>query len=548
VQCRDCHSPHGTRNIFLIRESITPPSLGGATPPARNVGFVKQTGDSRAAGWDTGNNRPTATASYVNSDNSGPCQVCHTRTASPAGVARFRNTGNSDADHYAGASTMRCTSCHLHSGGFKGGDCIGCHSEQQAISSGPLAGTGQFRRAVALEFQAPNTWSHKRSGGFQVNQWDCVVCHMEGNAGTGGPDSAYHANGYVELRDPDTGANIKGVTFTGPTPGVAAGGTSPGSYSSTTTDVRFARFSRDLNSATLEPEVQAIMINQCLHCHDANGATQAFVTGGSPEKPFGTTITTTTAYTGVGVTANGVTGGVTNISASFATTNSSYHPILGRQNNWYARATRMAAPWNLAKASATAVATEWGYLLSCWDCHALPTDTGTITRTVTAHGGTATLRGNATASGTAPSATTGATLCWVCHAGYNGASPTHAANSAMNTGADSAMTPFMQYGCNRCHASDYTTLTVRPVRAQDVHGVNVLPTTGGTKAGRWSGAASGSPAQVDARPYAFIRNTRSLAEHNPARIGGSTYTAQCIHLSDSPCSSRTEPYTPGGTF
>jgi hypothetical protein len=250
------------------------------------------------------------------------------------------------------------------------------------------------------------------------------------------------------------------------------------------------------------------------------------------------------------VTANGVLGGVTDINESFKTTNSSYHPVSGKQNNWYAKLTRMKAPWNVTGRGGTVNATSWGDLISCWDCHA-PAGTAstvTLTSTVTAHGGATTLRGNATASGTTPTATTGATLCWLCHAGYDtNAGSSHGTGSAFQSSADSAMTVFLRYGCNRCHSSNYTTLVVRPVRAQDVHGVNALPATG-TKTGRWSGASTGTPAQIDAKPYGFIRNTTSLSNHMPARIGGSTYTPTCVHLTNSPCTSRTETYTPGGTY
>jgi hypothetical protein len=252
----------------------------------------------------------------------------------------------------------------------------------------------------------------------------------------------------------------------------------------------------------------------------------------------------------------GTDGCVTNVKASLATTNSSYHPILGQQNNWYAKDSRMVAPWNmgLTTRSGTVNATPWGPRLSCWDCHA-PAGTPmatVLTGTVTAHGGATTVRGAPTVTGT-PSSTNSATLCTTCHAGYTtagNATEDHGNWSAFYpNGTNSQMVPYVAYGCNRCHGSDYTTAVQRPIRAIDVHGVNVLPPSPVTaKANRWRGASTGSPAQVDARPYAFIRNTRSLANHMPARIGGSTYSATCVHLSDSPCNSRTETYTPGGTY
>ena len=82
-------------------------------------------------------------------------------------------------------------------------------------------------------FCLPKTaWPPTSSG--TVTKWDCIVCHMEGSPTTGEflPSPAgKHGDGYVDLRDPDTGLQIKGVTFT------AASGASPGSYAPTTADL-----------------------------------------------------------------------------------------------------------------------------------------------------------------------------------------------------------------------------------------------------------------------------------------------------------------------
>jgi hypothetical protein len=412
---------------------------------------------------------------------------------------------------------------------------------------------------VAAEFGMK--WSHKRSAGGTVTKWDCVVCHMEGDPATG-DRSAVHMDGVVNLRDPDVGTNIKGVTFSG-TP-------APGSYASTATDVTFTAFRRDLG-VTLENDpnfltLAAIQINQCLKCHDVDGA-RAFDPGNplnvmasadgvtrSAAIPFGTAISyasvpaaeggTTSVPSGAGITAGGVPGGVIDVNASLATGNSSYHPVRGKQNNWYAKDARMFAPWDMGvpTRSGTVNTTTWGPLLSCWDCHALPTDSGPIDSTVTAHGGTATLRGNGAATTTsAPTATTGATLCWVCHKGYNASGSSHGTGSALSGSTNSQMTVYLQYGCNRCHSSNYTTVVVRPVRAQDVHGFDRLAGTGADAL--WPVGTTETR-----KPYAFIRNTTSLSDHQPASIGGTTYTATCVHLNDTPCNSRTESYSVGGTY
>jgi len=69
--------------------------------------------------------------------------------------------------------------------------------------------------------------------------------------------------------------------------------------------------------------------------------------------------------------------------------------------------------------------------------------------------------------------------------------------------------------------------------------------------GRWAGTSLGTPAQVNNRPYAFIRNTSMLSEHTPKVINGTTYSAaqtMCLMVA-SPCgTNRNRAYTVGGTY
>ncbi len=501
------------------------------------------------------------------------CQTCHNATTttgdSITGAAQHADktydiaagNGVTIGSYVYAVGGGTCTDISCHGGTATNNaawgtslDCTTCHNKVvNSPRAAALNAAVTTRRAVATEFN--NTWSHKRSASGAVTKYDCCVCHMEGDTSTGQADLAYHGNGNIELRDPDTGSQVMQVSMSGDggtwnqtTPHTAAG-----SYSSTATPLAFVRFSRDL-SVRLEADANwqistAIQINQCLKCHDANGATSAAarVPGGSAEKPFGTTIAGA-AYTGTEITANGVAGGVTDINASFATANSSIHPVRGRVNNSYTQGTRMAAPWNMTKT--TGNNTQYGYLISCWDCHALPTDTGTITQTVTAHGAAQTMRGNPTVpnGAAAPAAGTNeATLCKICHAGYNiSGGPTHGAGSAFSSSANNGMTITMEYGCNMCHSSAYDTPAVRPVRAIDVHGVNALPTATVTLSGRW---ATGT----DKRPYAFIRNTTYLGNHQPANIAGTAYSPGCDMAGSSGAAGQCnnqgpDVYTVGGTY
>ncbi len=470
------------------------------------------------------------------------CNSCH-------GTAGPNPATAPGGSHPANAT---CATCHL---GYTGTtvvaathingllevstDCTGCHT-----------GTQGTRRAIVPEFAL--AWSHKKSAAGQaVTKFDCAVCHMEGDPTTGNTTAAHQGTpgGNINLRDPDLGTEITNVAYT------AAGGASAGSYAPAAGSPAFTQFSRNLGSATLEPAVQAIMINQCLKCHDANGANSALarVPGGTAGKPFNTTKVGAgyLGSTGNTACATGTDGCVTNVNASFATTNSSYHPVLGQQNNWYSKLTRMVAPWNAATRGVTVNITSWGPRLSCWDCHALPADTGTITRTVTAHGGASTLRGTATATGNPPVVGGAVTLCNKCHAMYNtcgsaadacATNTSHGAQSAFSSDTGrSEKEGFLRYGCNKCHSSSYTTAVLRPIRAQDSHGFDRLPGTG-------TDAMWPTGATETRKPFAFIRNTQMFSNHQPARVGATTYTPTCVHLSDGVCNSRTETYSAGGTF
>jgi hypothetical protein len=459
--------------------------------------------------------------------------VCHTATTRALSNG---TTYTADTAH----GTERCTNCHSHEQvpdkAFQGsGDCTLCHNTARGT-----------RRTVVSEFTM--TWSHKKSGGGAVTKWDCIVCHMEGNP-TDASLSGVHGDGFVNLRDPDTGNNIKTTTWTG---------TGAGYYTTTdTTDMTFTQFSRNLSTTTIEPAAKAVMINQCLKCHDSNGAT-AFNTGGtlnpiiaasgtaySATKPFATTITGA-AYTGAGVTAGGTAGAVTDVKASFATTNASYHPILGKNNNSYVNNSQLVAPWNtLAPNKTLGTITSWGFLITCWDCHAPVGASGPQTKTVTAHGAAVTARGNIWSSGV----TASTNLCRACHFSTS-VTRGHGTGSAASSVASNPG-PYMVSQCFYCHFSSMARAT-RPIAAQDMHGFDTFAPAMGTDTMWPVGTAN------TYKPYAFMRNVgpngnwRSVTGWRP-RSGPSVPTggATCGGnvLSNATCSGNTHSaYAPGGVY
>jgi hypothetical protein len=272
------------------------------------------------------------------------------------------------------------------------------------------------------------------------------------------------------------------------------------------------------------------MINHCLNCHDADGAINALArVPGAPNafKPFNAT-----------VAANGTNQGVLDVASQFATTNRSYHPIMGKQNNGYAGGTRMVAPWNgVAKSATTAV---WGPLMTCWDCHSDTGATGTIT-SFGVHGSTLNgsnitqLRGLSYSTGT----TAATNYCFVCHAGYTN-STAHGAGSAFTTVGQSSMGGINNV-CINCHSSrNNTGQPARPIGAADAHG--------------YSTRANGSAFGAASNGYAFIRSEGFYGngyQNIVRQVGATTYSQSCsgYNGTGSICSRGSMgTYSPGGVY
>jgi hypothetical protein len=416
-----------------------------------------------------------------------------------------------------------------------GGDCISCHTVTQTSPvAAALDATVTSRVAIAGDFSLTSSHTRSRTSKTATKE-DCCVCHMEGDVATGSPNGTYHKNGYVELRDPDLGTTIKAVTHNGTT-------AAAGAYTSTANDAKFVRFKRNLG-IMLENEtavvytgvtnfqvIGGIMVNHCLKCHDANGATSTTAqipaaSGGTAFKPFGAT-----------VAANGTNQGVLDVASQFAATNRAFHPVLVKQNNGFTNTggTRMVAPWN-ASVAKTATTTVYGPLISCWDCHAKNGSTSATTLTTTmTHGVTKTvttdaveLRGSVYLSST----TTAGNLCLNCHV-VSGGTTLHGTGSAMQaSGSNSSMTYF-QNRCYFCHSGVETNAhAARPIGAGDAHGYNTTST--------------GAAITTGGKGYAFIRRT-GLGQIVKS-VGATSYTATC-GSGTGICNQGMGTYTPGGVF
>jgi len=548
--CTGCHT-NGSNQTYPVAVGTAPDCTGchklGLKAPSGTSSCWDCHGSSATNGMPNGAAFPNWSGSHDKHVNgqSMACTVCHDGKGGGLGDAThgssnrvahnntFVNvtsaTGQQFHFTWTGKGTCSNVACHgTAEWGVTKLNCVSCHSAAVAIKTGPL--TGGTRRAVANELKTSGTRNHKSTAaGTDATKWDCIVCHMEGNMSTGSSVAGVHGNGVLDLRDPDTGNQIKKVQWSGT--GAA------GKYSDTLTNLTTARFSRNLG-VVLEQDakwlqVASIQMNLCLKCHDYSGAisSNAWTKNaggtviGTNLQPFGNAAaSTTTRYivkASVYTPAGNTSGAVMNVFSQLSSGNAAYHPVTGKGNNGYVGGTNMKAPWNTATSPAKVYRTNtvYGWLVSCFDCHAAQGASGAQNGTVVAHGNgtTATTPAMRARSEFFQGSVATPNLCTICHAdAYATTSNNHASGASGFNGGSSMSTTTMGT-CKNCHGTYTDTLGARAVGA---HGADVTE----------SGAATWPT--TNSRPYSFIR--------------GTNWTYWGPGSCSNACTTRT--YTPGGVY
>ena len=196
--CWDCHDPHGDDNVKMIHDLVPLDSTATYGVPIGALVGNPIDFDGTAGSGTSGSGAWARTAAPY---DEGLCNVCH------------RNgTDNYTFNSYDGShSTGACTGCHDHSkdttvdgDAWKGaGECISCHNG--------IPGTVYVDRDVVGSDFAQT--SRHVFGGSEVTNWDCIVCHGEGDEsaaqGASGSVSttAVHQNAQVEMRNVDSVTN-----------------------------------------------------------------------------------------------------------------------------------------------------------------------------------------------------------------------------------------------------------------------------------------------------------------------------------------------------
>ena len=423
--------------------------------------------------------------------------------------------------------------------------CIVCHNGVVTALNASAVSGGAVTQRAAVKGEFNLTWGHKsaangaKTARTPVTDSDCIVCHLEGNFTTQ-QTSSYHADGYIDLRNPD-GVGEARITDMNNAP-----------YSFVTFTTSYAAGSKTQNGHTLNTVDNILTQKFCLACHDSNGAANTT----ARTKNAGGTVTGTqwmpfegislgANYTAANGSAAGAgapaTGALVDVKTMFATTNSSYHPVLGPLNKDFPTPARLLAPYNNFTRAGTSGTKTNGVVLNCFDCHNTPT-TPLTGRTIVAHG-----NATNTVRGTTYVATP--TLCTACHVStYASTVGMHGAGSAWNSNSASDHDATVQRNCHDCHASA-TTKPARPVPAQDYHGSDRL-------AGAGTDALWPVGATETYRPYGFIRNrtnwTATGAFHRPFRgteAALQTGSAQCSATIQCDTGRTMSPaYTPGGSY
>jgi predicted CXXCH cytochrome family protein len=158
--CKKCHDPHGTRNIFMLRTTLS---------GVNGLGRVHLTITDASTG-------------FVNSAGSGICQLCHTKTKYY--LAGIPETAHPDRD---------CLSCHRHNakgGAFKpSGTCDGCHGYPPVptgLANFTFGTTGNYANAKFQDYSggggAHAIAAHVSPNAVPADGWkNCAMCHNGGS-------------------------------------------------------------------------------------------------------------------------------------------------------------------------------------------------------------------------------------------------------------------------------------------------------------------------------------------------------------------------------
>jgi hypothetical protein len=160
--CRVCHTPHGSANIFLVRDTIQTPSSGPRYVLFKTLGIGDPDNDPDPVAGDPNSGAMADDSDGQGLDQTGVCEVCHTITD------HHQNDGTSPVPGHRNAED--CTGCHPHSEGFPGGESSGgancsCHS---SIFDPLNTSTSSYHHQLTSD-----------NPDYTIASRTCLTCHVD---------------------------------------------------------------------------------------------------------------------------------------------------------------------------------------------------------------------------------------------------------------------------------------------------------------------------------------------------------------------------------
>jgi len=233
-QCTDCHNPHGTSKLAMVRETLDG-RLAGESAPRAVVGFA-------ASEEDLTDLDP----SYEADD--GVCDLCHIEGGEPH--PDTYHPGN----HNQGINGLACIQCHSHtssfahgSGGASGTGCDTCHGHDAGYNGDGTGGRGTYA--------SHSTHTEDDEDDVKGPHVDCDACHDTGNFPYFKSGTDIDGDGRITLAETD-------VCNSCHSPGGSYDGVNDPAIGAK------ANWSSGVYAATDDSTLRAGKVKWCAGCHD----------------------------------------------------------------------------------------------------------------------------------------------------------------------------------------------------------------------------------------------------------------------------------------
>ncbi len=188
--CTTCHTAHGTKNIYLIKENIVAPNSPTDSLPGGSADLRVLSGTAGSTPGvladDTGGHSTSTRA----------CELCHSRNKYHNYNAANNTGGN---DHY---NANDCRSCHSHKSGFRP-LCDGCHGTPPSLNS--IGGPNGLATPVTGSGTAGAHYYHAKTVAYP-----CGWCHYNASGSGALHKDLKVSLGFVNLFGSKTGGSYNG--------------------------------------------------------------------------------------------------------------------------------------------------------------------------------------------------------------------------------------------------------------------------------------------------------------------------------------------------